>query len=69
MEKNFVLIEVIEREISTPKFFDAFEKAHAKMKEYYEAASKGSCGELNDDNAWCENRNHDNCDWKIFKIV
>lgn len=65
---KFVLIEVVEREISTPEFFNTFEEAHSKMKECYEEASDRGFGELNDDNAWCENRNHDNCDWKIFPI-
>ena len=65
---RYVLIEVIEREISTPAFFYGFINAHEEMKARYEAASDGCCGELNDDNAWCENRNHDNCDWKIFEV-
>ena len=25
-------------------------------------------GDINDWSAWCENANHDNCDWKIFEV-
>lgn len=74
-EKNFVLIEVIERDISTPEFFNTYEEAHAKMEEYYHEAANADCeedeeldGELNEWDAWCENSNHDNCDWKIFEL-
>lgn len=80
---KFVLVEVIEREISTPEFFDTFEEAHARMEQYYNEAT--ACdpddyddeddydpddldGELNEWDAYCENANHDNCDWKIFKV-
>ena len=78
--KGFVLVEVIEREISVPKFFVSFEEAHDRMKQYYkEAAGAGNedaedfdpddlDGELNEWDAYCENRNHDNCDWKIFQL-
>lgn len=72
---KFVLIEVIERKISVPEFFDTYEDAYEKMKEYfYEAADvsreddEEPDGELNQWEAWCENKNHDNCDWKIFEI-
>ena len=76
MRKKFVLVEVIEREISTPRFFDTYEEAYSKMKEYYnEAVNSEDCeedkeldGELNQWDAWCENANHDNCDWKIFIV-
>lgn len=78
--KRFVLVEVIEREISVPKFFDSFEAAHDRMEQYYkQAAGAGNedaedfdpddlDGELNEWDAYCENRNHDNCDWKIFQL-
>ena len=65
---QYVLIEVVECEIHTPVFFDGFDAAHAEMKSRYEKASVYGCGELNDDNAWCTNRNHDTCDWKIFEV-
>lgn len=72
---KFVLIEVVERDISTPEFFDTYEKAFAEMKVRFSDASKSDAqvgdqlnGELNEWDAWCENRNHDNCDWKIFEF-
>lgn len=74
---KYVLIEVIEREISTPEFFDTFEEAHAKMEQYYNEAAQcddddfnieDTNGELGKWDAWCENANHDNCDWRIYKI-
>lgn len=76
--KNFVLIEVIEREISEPEFFETFEEAHAKMEEYFKSAcdidpddddwEDDVDGELDEWDAYCENANHDNCDWKIFQL-
>ena len=72
---KYVLVEVIEREISTPEFFKTFEDAHATMAARFHEAAKADCvadeeldGELNEWDAWCENSNHDNCDWKIFEI-
>ena len=76
---KYVLIEVIERNISIPEFFGTFEEAHAEMKRRYEQAARcdDSTGlfDINDFNggiiqweACCENDNHDNCDWKIFEI-
>ena len=74
---KFVLIEVVEREISDPMYFDTFEEAHAKMEEcFFEANGcdpenyepEDLDGVLGERLAWCENANHDNCDWKIFEI-
>lgn len=65
---KYILIEVVECDIQPPVFFDSFDAAHAEMKSRYEKASVYGCGELNDDNAWCTNRNHDACDWKIFEV-
>ena len=76
---NYVLIEVVERNIGTPEFFDTFEGAHAEMeRRYKEAARCGDStglfdaedfnGEISKWEAYCENANHDNCDWKIFEI-
>ena len=74
---KFLLIEVIERKISDPMYFDTFEEAHEKMeKSFFEA---NGCdpenynradldGVLAERVAWCEDANHDNCDWKIFEI-
>lgn len=75
MEKKFVLIEVVERTITTPEFFDTYDEAYRNMeKRYIETASAGCDegdepdGELNEWDAWCESANHDNCDWAIFEI-
>ena len=66
---NYVLIEVVERDISTPEFFDTFEDAHAEMEQRYnDTFRSGVNGELNEWDAWCESANHDNCDWRIFEI-
>lgn len=69
--KNFVLIEVIEREISAPEFFDTLGAAQEEMRERFEASvqdeedDNACCDEIS---AYCENSNHDNCDWKIFDL-
>lgn len=69
--KNFVLIEVVEREISAPEFFDTLGAAQEEMRERFEAAARDEdddnayCDEMS---AYCENANHDNCDWKIFDL-
>lgn len=65
---KYVLIEVIERYISTPEFFDTFEKAHRRMEERFTDTDQLDNGELGEWEAYCENANHDNCDWKIFEI-
>lgn len=64
---KYVLIEVIEREISPPEFFGTFDAARAEMvKRYKEADPRNKHDGLYRDHAYCENANHDNCDWKIF---
>ena len=66
---RYVLVEVIEREILTPTFFETFEAARAEMKRRYdEADPRGDHEGLYRDQAYCENANHDNCDWKIFSV-
>lgn len=66
---KYILIEVIERNISTPELFDTFDAAHARMEEYYnEACANDDSAELGEWTAFCENMNHDSCDWSIFKI-
>lgn len=64
----YILIEVIEREISTPSIFPNHKDAQDEMLKRYVQCNNGECGEFGKDYAYCENRNHDNCDWKIFKI-
>ena len=65
--KKFVLIEVIEREISTPEFFDTYDIAYTEMKKRFNETCAHE-GYIDDWMAWCENANHDNCDWKIFEM-
>lgn len=65
--RKFILIEVIEREISTPDFFDTQIEAYEEMEARYNECKKGD-GEIYSSVAWCENRNHDNCDWKILAV-
>ena len=74
---KYCLVEVVERDIKMPEFFDTFEEAHAKMEECYFKAN--GCnpanydpveldGELSTWTAYCSNVNDDHCDWEIFKI-
>lgn len=66
--KKYVLVEVIEREISTPEFFDTYEDAYKKMKKYYNEANKyAEDGDISEDCAWV-NVHHDNFDWRIFEL-
>lgn len=70
---KYVLLEVIEREISVPEFFDTYEAAYTKMKDYVlEAAGVSELDDASDfdiDNneAWGE-RYGQNFDWKIFEV-
>ena len=66
---RYVLVEVIEREILAPVFFETFEAARAEMKRRYEEEDPDGDHEgLYRNHAYCENANHDNCDWKIFPV-
>lgn len=80
----YVLCETIERDIHTPELFDSAEAAAAEMTrrfktvlgypEEYELTAEeiesfdDDTG-IGPDTAWCENANHDNCDWRIFKVA
>ena len=68
--KKFVLIVVSEREIETPQFFAKFDEAQSEMRRDYMEMLKGCHdeGEIGDDYAYLTSKNHDNVDWKIFKI-
>lgn len=82
-EKKYLLVEVMEREISTPELFHTFDDAHNKMCEYVAAVLdvapeeiKESYleGEEYDENtcvteftAWTEHHGN-NFDWKIFTL-
>lgn len=77
-KKQFVLCETVEREIATPEFFDSYEDAYREMKDRLlkateikdddELAEYEGDAMLDEWSAYCENANHDNCDWKIFEI-
>ena len=80
---KYILIEVHEREISTPDFFDTHEAAHEKMTEYFaevvgyskEAAIESYLNGVDiegnctllENTAYAE-ACHDNWDWSIFKV-
>lgn len=64
---NYILLETIEREISEPKFFYTYEDAYHEMEERFYQCNKHN-GYIDNWTAYCENANHDNCDWKIFEL-
>ena len=80
---NYMLIEVIERSIHEPKFFDTYQEAFDEMAgrmaqamgmdvsalidEYYDADDYDAG--ISENVAFCENRNHENCDWRICEVV
>lgn len=81
---RYVLCETVEREIHTPELFDTAEAAAAEMTRRFksvmgypddyeltaeEIESLGDNAGIRPDIAWCENANHDNCDWHIYKIT
>lgn len=70
MVKKFMLIEVIERNVSEPGFFDTHDDAYNEMKDRYEKTCDPSdCdSHISEDYAYGESANHENCDWEIFEI-
>ena len=84
MEK-FILVSCVERQINVEGFFNSFEEATKEMLEQFYDCSGISPNmpyeEYDDENnyridkeylsasAWCESKNHDNCDWKVEKIT
>lgn len=84
MKEKYILVEVIERDISEPSYFDSHEEAFNEMCDRFAdcfntdvASVKESYlnGEEYEDNAcvlensaFCESMGHDNVDWKIFRI-
>lgn len=80
---KFVLVEVIERDISTPEFFNTKEEAYTRMVEYMAQVlgetydtfkekidSDGFVedGCINDEMAFINDCHGNNYDWKIFEI-
>lgn len=82
--KEFVLIEVVERGISAPVFFDSFDLAHDEMCERISEVCEASKNEIecayqdggdfddytyvSDFEAWTEKYGM-NFDWKIFEVA
>lgn len=74
---KYLLVEVMERDISVPEQFDTYEEAYAKMCEYVSEARGVSIDEIQeeldettsitDNTAWTE-RYGQNFDWKIFQM-
>lgn len=80
---KYLLVEVIERDISTPEFFNTHKEAYDRMCEYVSQVRdvsveylKDNLNELGDfewettvnkDSAWTE-RHGTNFDWKIFEV-
>ena len=78
MEKNYILVECIEREINLPEFFETEEQAYNVMAqrmadildiqvediETYDGDEVG----ISKSCAWITDYHHLNYDWKIFRI-
>ena len=78
MEKNYILVECIDREINTPELFETEEQAYNVMAqrmadilgiqvdeiETYDDYDIG----ISKSCAWITDYHHLNYDWKIFKV-
>ena len=78
MEKNYILVECIDREINTPELFETEEQAYNVMAqrmadilgiqvdeiETYDGDEVG----ISKSCAWITDYHHLNYDWKIFRI-
>ena len=78
MEKNYILVECIEREINLPEFFETEEQAYNVMAQRMADILKIQVEDIEtyDDYdiciskscAWITDYHHLNYDWKIFKV-
>ena len=78
MEKNYVLVECIDREINLPEFFETEEQAYNVMAQRMADILKiqvediETCDEydigISKSCAWISDYHHLNYDWKIFKV-
>ena len=78
MEKNYILIECIDREINLPEFFETEEQAYNVMAQRMADILKIQVEDIEtyDDYdiciskscAWITDYHHLNYDWKIFRI-
>lgn len=79
----YMLNETTQRNICEPEFFPTFEQAREEMlnriretldvpddadEQALRANIQENDGELMVDEAYCTNKNHDDCDWKIHKV-
>ena len=78
MEKNYILVECIDREINLPEFFETEEQAYNVMAQRMADILKIQVEDIEtyDDYdiciskscAWITDYHHLNYDWKIFKV-
>ena len=78
MEKNYILVECIDREINLPEFFETEEQAYNAMAQRMADILKIQVEDIEtyDDYdiciskscAWISDYHHLNYDWKIFRI-
>ena len=78
MEKNYILVECIEREINLPEFFETEEQAYNVMAQRMADILKIRVEDIEtyDDSdigiskscAWITDYHHLKYDWKIFKV-
>ena len=78
MEKNYVLVECIDREINLPEFFETEEQAYNVMAQRMADILKVQVEDIEtcDDYdigiskscVWISDYHHLNYDWKIFKV-
>ena len=78
MEKNYILVECIEREINLPEFFETEEQAYNAMAQRMADILKIQVEDIEtyDDYdiciskscAWITDYHHLNYDWKIFRV-
>ena len=66
-EKRYILIRANKYDIAEPGLFDTYDEAHEEMKREYEIWSKDCIGELNDEDAWCDD-DYQMTNWKIFCV-
>ena len=78
MEKNYILVECIDREINTPEFFETEEQAYnvmaQRMADILKIQMKDieTCDDydigISKSCAWINEYHGLNYDWKIFKV-
>ena len=71
---KYMLIDTVDREISTPQFFDSAEAAHAQMEkelleqlDSYDYYKEGDDYQISELSAWANP--HVDSDWLIFKVL